>query len=584
MTLLGFFDRPWLLGVAALLALGAAIAVVITYRRRRARLARFGSDAVVSRLVPPVSAALGRWRALMLALGAGLAGIAAAGPRWGLEQNVVRGEGIDVVLALDASLSMMADDVRPNRLTQLRQEVRRLLDMSGSDRVGLIAFAGRSYILTPLTIDQGALDLYLDNLDPSIVGQAGSALSRAIRQGTALLLSTQSAADRALIVMSDGEFFEPESDIVEAARLAADRGIHLVLVGFGTEQGSRIPVRTSAGPGFHRDQQGQVVVTRYAPDLLRAAANAAQGTFIDASETDKAGRIRRALSDLRTQRRVASAGEERTPRFQLFLFPALLLLLADTLLAERRGRQRASAAASHTAPEPAPSRPATVGAAVLLLVLVLGSCGGPAEDAARAYRAGEYDRAIALYRRAIAEGDLRPETIYNLGTALVSADSISGAVETLSRTQQADDAEIRFRSLFNLGLAHLVEGLAAEERGRAEASAQLLDSAIVVYQRALRMRSGDLDAKWNYELALREDPEQSGGGGGGGGGGGDQEDQADPQDDPAGAPQDAPTPAGGLGQQQAEQILAAAARDEREVQSRTQQNTRPTPPPGGKDW
>ncbi len=572
MTVFGYFDRPWLLAVAALLALGATLAVVLTYRRRRARLARFGSDEVITRLMPPSSPGVGRWRALLLGLAAGLAGIAAAGPRWGVEQNVVRGEGIDMVLALDASLSMMANDVRPDRLTQLRQEVRRLLDMSGSDRVGLIAFAGRSYILTPLTIDQGALDLYLDNLDPSVVGQAGSALSRAIRQGTALLLSTESASDRALVVMSDGEFFETEEEIVEAARLAEERGIHLVLVGYGTEQGARIPVQSPDGATFHRDQQGQVVVTRYSPELLRAAAEAANGTFIDASETDKAGRIRRALSDLRTQRRAAAAGEERTPRFQLFLIPALLLMLIDTLLSERHVRRRRSAASTRTA---APA------AAALALVAVLAACGGPADAAARAYRAGEYDRAVALYRQAIAEGDRRPETIYNFGTALVSADSLESAVEALSQTQQAEDPELRFRSHFNLGLAHLVEALAAEDQGQGEAARAMLDSAIVVYQRALRMRSDDVDAKWNYELALRDDPEQSGGGGGGGGG---EQEQPDPQPDPSGDPQEAPTPAGGLGQRQAEQILEAAARDERSVQARTQQNTRPTPPPGGKDW
>lgn len=569
MTVLAYFDRPWLLAVAAVLAIGAAIAVVLTYRRRRERLARFGNDEVIARLMPPMTSGVGRWRALLLGLAAGLAGIAAAGPRWGVEQSVVRGEGIDMVLALDASLSMMANDVRPNRLTQLRQEVRRLLDMSGSDRVGLIAFAGRSYILTPLTIDQGALDLYVDNLDPSVVGQAGSALSRAIRQGTALLLSTQSASDRALVVMSDGEFFETEEEIVEAARLATERGIHLVLVGFGTEQGSRIPVETPDGATFHRDDRGQVVVTRYSPDLLRAAAEAANGTFIDASGTDKAGRIRRALSDLRTQRRAASAGEERTPRFQLFLIPALLLLLMDTLLAERRLRRKVAPAVRTTAPA----------AASLLLLAVLGACGGPADAAARAYRSGDYDRAVHLYRQAIAEGDRRPETIYNFGTALVSADSIAGAVETLARTQQAEDPEIRFRSVFNLGLAYLVEALAAEEQGQGDMAEPALDSAIIVYQRALRMRSDHLDAKWNYELALRDEQQQSSGGGGGG-----EEQQPDPQPDPAGSPQEAPTPSGGLGQRQAEQILEAAARDERSVQARTQQNNRPTPPPGGKDW
>src|SRR6185436_1338999 len=122
--------------------------------------------------------------------------------------------GIDMVFALDASLSMLAADDKPSRLARMKQEVRRLRDMSRGDRVGLIAFAGRSYVLSPLTVDAGALDLFLDNLEPSVVGQAGSSLAKAIRQGTDLLLLTKGGADRALIVMSDGEAFEPVEEVV----------------------------------------------------------------------------------------------------------------------------------------------------------------------------------------------------------------------------------------------------------------------------------------------------------------------------------------------------------------------------------
>lgn len=569
MTFVRYFDRPFLLGLALLLALGAMLAVVLTYRRRRARLARFGSDHIVARLAPPSSPSLARWRAVLIGLAAGLAGIAAAGPRWGADQTVIRGEGIDMVLALDASLSMMANDERPSRLERMKQEVRRLRATSSGDRVGVIAFAGRSYILTPLTIDGGALDLYLENLDPSVVGQAGSSISRAIRQGTALLRSTESGADRALVVMSDGESHEPVEEVVAAAQLAAEQGIHLVTVGFGTTDGARIPVRTAEGADFHRDQQGQVVVTRYSPDLLRAAAEAADGTFIEAGATDKAGRIRRALSSLRTERRAAAAGEEATPRFQLFLIPALVLLLIDTLLAERHVRRRRTVGAA------TPSAPPAV--AALLLAAVLGGCTSPADKAARAFRNEEYGRAVTLYRQAIARGDRREETIYNFGTALVAADSVQSAVEVLARLQQSEDPELRFRALFNLGLAHLVQGLEGEQGAANDA----LDSALVVYKRTLRLRSGDGDAKWNYELALRDEQEESGGGGGGGGG---QEDMPDPQQDPAGQPNQAETPSGGLGQQQAEQILDAAARDEQSVQARSQRQNRPTPPPGGKDW
>ena len=121
----------------------------------------------------------------------------------------------------------------------MKQEVRRLRALSPGDRMGVLAFAGRSYVLSPLTVDEGALDLFLDNLDPSVVGQAGSSLARTIKQGVDLLTLTNSGADRALVVMSDGEAFEPMEDVQAEAKRAGEQGISLVTVGFGTAAGAR---------------------------------------------------------------------------------------------------------------------------------------------------------------------------------------------------------------------------------------------------------------------------------------------------------------------------------------------------------
>jgi Ca-activated chloride channel family protein len=499
-----------------------------------------------------------------------LIGVAVAGPRWGAERNVVRTSGIDMVLALDASLSMMAPDERPNRLERMKQEVRRLLDESRGDRTGLIAFAGRSYILTPLTVDGGALALFLDNLDPSVVGQAGSSLARAIRQGVDLLMLSNSGADKALVLMSDGEAFEEPGEVAAEAKRAGEQGISVVTVGFGTPQGSPIPIRNPDGTTTQkRDENGQTVVTRYSPVFLKTAADAAQGTFIDAAQTDKAARVKRALSALRTKARASVSGESRTPRYQLFLLPAALLLLLDTLLAERRGRRPRRSAAAEIAIR-------ATAAVVLAALPTLTGCAGlmpgssPVERAASAYGAKEYFRAATLYRAAIDGGDKRPELIYNYGTALLSADSLEGAAEALERISDSRDPELRYRVLFNFGLAQLKRGLAAP----AGAGDQALDAALLAYKKVLLMRSADLDAKWNYELALRK--KQAGGGGGGGGSGGGQSNSS-PQPE-------TPKPTGGLGQQQADQLLGSAAREERDVQAKKQKQTRAEPPPGGKDW
>ena len=301
-------DQPLLLVLAVVLPIAVVVLVLVGYRRRRARLERLGSPAMITRLVPPNAVQPPGWRAARLALAAAFAGVAIAGPRWGVERTVVRGEGVDIVLAVDASLSMMAPDERPNRLEKVKQEIRRLRAASPSDRFALLAFAGRSYILTPLTVDDAALDLFLDNLDPSVVGQAGSSLARTIRQGTDLLVATKSGSDRAIVIFSDGEAFEPVEDVVAAATQAGEAGVSIVTVGFGTQAGSTIPVRDNGGVSEKRDLEGNVVVTKYHPEMLRAAAQAASGTFIDAAETDKATKVRRALVQLRSVQRAVEAG------------------------------------------------------------------------------------------------------------------------------------------------------------------------------------------------------------------------------------------------------------------------------------
>ncbi len=581
MVFFGSFDRPWLLTLAVVLPVVIALLLTGATRRRLARLDALGTRAMLARLTPADVAARGRWRTVRLALAAALAGIALAGPRWGMEQTVVRGEGIDVVLALDASLSMLAEDEAPSRLERMKQEVRRLLAQSRGDRVALLAFAGRSYILTPLTVDEGAIELFLENLDPSVVGQAGSSLSRTIRQGTDLLAATDGASDRALVVMSDGEVFEPVEEVREAAAAAAAAGISVVMVGFGTETGATIPQRIGGALVEKRDQQGAVVTTRYSAEALQAAAEAANGVFIAANETDKAGRIRAALGRLRTETRAIETGRTRMPRFQFFLLPAFLLVLFDTWRGEARLGRRPTRGRGSSAPKSRRSARdlvATSTAALMLLHLAVPpfARADDVSDALALYRNGRYEQAAALFRRALDAGDERPEVLYNYATALLAADSIAGAVEAFERVARAEDPELRHRALFNLGLAQLTRGL---EPDAGEAKDQALDAALEAYRRVLLSRPNDADAKWNYELALREKEESGGGGGGGedenpaggGGGGGAPEGQAE-------------EPAGGIGQQQAEQILGSAAREEQATQGRKQGQGQPQPPAGGPDW
>lgn len=570
------FDAPWLLVLALLLPLAVWWARRLQSRRHAARLARFAESTALPRLVSvdPIPERRRTWRLVLAAL---LIGVALSGPRWGLARGPVSSRGIDMALVLDASLSMMAQDERPSRLERMKQEVRRLRAMSQADRIALIAFAGRSYILTPLTNDDGALELFLDNLDPSVVGQAGSSLSRAIAQGTEVLLASDGSADRALVLMSDGESFDDPGEVERVAQEAGSKGVSVVTVGFGTEEGSTIPVRDGSVVRQKTDDEGNVVVTRYSPTLLEQVARASNGTFVPAEASDKASRIRGALRALRTARREVSSREDHVPRFLWVLTPALLLLLWDTWRLVPRSRRpqtptptqtptktpTPTKTATKTPTKTAVSNPPILRSSQLALLLTLLSCTRP-PDPATLFAEGRVDEAIAAYRNLIAEGDTTQRTAYNLGTALIARDSLNEASERLEAVRIQTSGEPQFRARFNAGLASLLLGRAAP----GNEAERLLAAARLAYRDALTDNPGHADAKWNYELSLRRNPPQSGGGGGGGGSG--NQSPTDPQDD------------AGLDQRQAEALLNSAAREERDVQGRKQRQGRT--PPGGKDW
>jgi tetratricopeptide (TPR) repeat protein len=324
----------------------------------------------------------------------------------------------------------------------------------------------------------------------------------------------------------------------------------VVTVGFGTPGGATIPLLERGGADVKRDQDGEVVVTRYDETLLREVAEAAGGEFIPADATDKGTRVRRALADLEGQRREEQQRLARPVRYQWFLGLALLILLLDAYLADGGRLRRRVVAALF----------------VLVLPNVAAAQGDLLQDAIKAHKDGRILPAIRTYRDVLGSGDRRPIVLYNLGTALLAADSLDAAVDALERASFAPDPELRRRSLYNLGLAYLKRGM----RGDGDARSNALRSARRSFRTVLLETPGDKDAQWNYELSLRA---PQGGGGGGG--------AAPPQQ----GPQQRPTePQGQMSRQQAEALLDAASREERETQAKRQRGARAPRVRGEKDW
>ncbi|MGH7476134.1 MAG: vWA domain-containing protein, partial [Longimicrobiales bacterium] len=278
-------------------------------------------------------------RAALLLVAALALGLAAAGPRWGFEAVEARSRSSSIVLALDASNSMLATDLEPNRLQRERLFASRLLRELSGDRLGLIVFAGRGYVLAPLTVDHSALQLYLDALDPQILSAGGTAISSGLRQATDLARGDESGAERAVVLVTDGEALEERGLVLEAAERAAAAGVVVHTVGVGTAAGARIPdvdPGTGAIRGFIRDVDGSIVVSRLDEALLRDVAGITGGTYVHLGE---AGATERLLDRLRSLERAPTdaAGRRLEPKDRTgwFVGIALALLVLDAWLARR---------------------------------------------------------------------------------------------------------------------------------------------------------------------------------------------------------------------------------------------------------
>ncbi|MBI4408409.1 MAG: VWA domain-containing protein [Gemmatimonadetes bacterium] len=333
------FARPDLLWLSGALPIVIGMAVYGYLRRWRRALAALGEPELVRRLGAGDPDRHFARRVVLLSLAAAALGMALAGPRWGTDTIETRSRSLNLVLVLDASKSMLARDLEPSRLERERLIARRLLRELRGDRIGLVVFAGRAYVLAPLTVDHGALELYLDALDPEIVSQGGSSLSAALRQATDLARGVgQAAGARAVVLLSDGEALEDEAAVTAAAARALEAGVVIHTVGIGTPRGAPVPERdpeTDQVLGYKREPNGEIVISRLNEPLLRRIAQRTGGRY---ERLDRAGASGRLLTTLRQMERTPYRGGRRVEereRFGWFVAFALALLALDVVWTRR---------------------------------------------------------------------------------------------------------------------------------------------------------------------------------------------------------------------------------------------------------
>jgi Ca-activated chloride channel family protein len=271
----------------------------------------------------------------MLSLAFVMMVIALVNPKVGSKLKTVKRQGVDIVFALDVSKSMLAEDIAPNRLLKSKQIISKVLDKLGGDRIGIIAYAGRSYPLLPITTDYAAAKMMLQNADTDMIPSQGTAIASAIEM-TNQYFDDEDQKNRILVIISDGE--DHEKDALAAAEVAKSKGIKVYTIGVGTETGGPIPLKTRGQvTGYKKDGKGNVVVTKLDKRVLMEVAQATGGVYMDSQDTRQiVSEFTKILSGIDKKEFEATIFSDYEDQFQWFLSFAILFLVLDIFFLERK--------------------------------------------------------------------------------------------------------------------------------------------------------------------------------------------------------------------------------------------------------
>jgi Ca-activated chloride channel family protein len=271
----------------------------------------------------------------MLLIGIAFLIISLTNPKMGTKLKTVKREGVDVVFALDVSKSMLAEDIAPNRLEKAKQIISKTIDKLGSDRVGIIIYAGNSYPLLPITTDHAAANMFLQNAAPEMVSSQGTAINEALELAKTYY-NNDEQTNRFLIIISDGEDHQEETK--QMAQNLANEGVKIFTIGIGTEKGGPIPLRINGSMiGYKKDRKGETVITKRTPKVLEGIANAANGKYIDGNVTQKpVNIISEIIANAEKNEFETKQFADYKDQFQWFVGFGLLFLVIDVFLFDKK--------------------------------------------------------------------------------------------------------------------------------------------------------------------------------------------------------------------------------------------------------
>jgi Ca-activated chloride channel homolog len=495
-------------------------------RTRQRLLTQFIQARLLPGLTVGISATRQKISVGCLVLAAACLVLALARPQWGYDWEEVKQRGLDIVVAIDTSKSMLATDIAPNRLARAKLAALELMQRAKSDRLGLIAFAGTAFLQCPLTIDDAAFRQSVEALDVNIIPQGGTAIASAIE--TALTAYKEGDNYKVLVLLTDGE--DHDSGAKEAAEKAATEGLRIFTIGIGTAEGELLRVKDAqGGSDYIRDQQGNVVKSHLDAQLLQQIAGASEGGFYLPL---RGAKVIDTLYDQGLAKLPKSQHQEKLvrryhERYHWPLAVAIVLLLVEILFPERKRERPAkhTKAAKGTKATPAQGQPApgrsappagqaapptsvlhsvspllALGCLLSLLLCPPSALASPS-SALREYEAGNYDQALKEYHRLLQQRTNDHRLHFNAGAAAYRDRKFDEAAKQFNATLDSPDLKLQGLGYYNEGnaLYHLGER-SPDPKQRQEAWQKALQD----YQSSMKLSSQDPDAKFNYEFVKKK--------------------------------------------------------------------------------
>ncbi|MCI7257481.1 MAG: VWA domain-containing protein [Prevotella sp.] len=479
------FEEPTYLYLLAALPLIAILRWVLE-RKQLKRLKLFGDPTLLRHLMPDVSKMRPVVKFWMLLAAMALIIVMMARPQMGTRISHEKRTGIESIIAMDISNSMLAEDVTPSRLDRTKMMVENLVDNFTDDKIGLIVFAGDAFVQLPITSDYVSAKMFLSEIEPSLIATQGTDIATAINMA-ANSFTQQQGVGKAIIVITDGE--DHEGGALEAAKAAKKKGMRVYVLGVGSDKGAPIPL----GNGdYMKDRTGNTVMTKLNEEMCRQIAEAGGGAYIHVDNNTNAQRqLDSELAKLSKKEMQSTIYSDYDEQFQAFGIIAIILLILEICILESKN--------------PIARRLNIFGrkqrTTTLIVALLVASASFAQNDRRyitqgnKLFRSGQFDKAEVAYRKAIEKNPRNPQAHYNLGNSLMAQKKDSAAVQSFQKSTELETSKIRKAMAFhNMGVVCQQHKMYGE--------------AIEAYKNSLRLNPKDDATRYNLELCKRQQRNQ----------------------------------------------------------------------------